>query len=32
MNNARATIYVVDDDVSVRDGLDNLLRSAGFRV
>ena len=32
MNNARALIYVVDDDVSVRKGLDNLLRSAGFTV
>jgi DNA-binding NtrC family response regulator len=32
MNNARATIYVVDDDISVRNGLDNMLRSAGFRV
>jgi len=32
MNNVRALIYVVDDDVSVRNGLDNLLRSAGFTV
>ena len=32
MNNARALIYVVDDDISVRKGLDNLLRSAGFTV
>ena len=32
MNNARALIYVVDDDVSVRNGLNNLLRSAGFTV
>jgi DNA-binding NtrC family response regulator len=32
MNTARALIYVVDDDVSVREGLDNLLRSAGFMV
>jgi DNA-binding NtrC family response regulator len=32
MNNARALIYIVDDDVSVRNGLDNLLRSAGFTV
>jgi len=31
-NNARALIYVVDDDISVRNGLDNLLRSAGFTV
>jgi DNA-binding NtrC family response regulator len=32
MNNARALIYVVDDDLSVRKGLDNFLRSAGFTV
>ena len=32
MNNTRPLIYVVDDDVSVRKGLDNLLRSAGFAV
>jgi DNA-binding NtrC family response regulator len=32
MNNTRAIIYVVDDDVSVRKGLENLLRSAGFTV
>src|SRR6266568_4755750 len=32
MNNARALIYVVDDDVSVREGLESLLRSAGFSV
>ena len=32
MNNARALIYVVDDDLSVRMGLDNFLRSAGFTV
>jgi DNA-binding NtrC family response regulator len=32
MNNARPLIYVVDDDVSVRKGLENLLRSAGFAV
>jgi DNA-binding NtrC family response regulator len=32
MNNTRALIYVVDDDISVRKGLDNLLRSAGFTV
>jgi DNA-binding NtrC family response regulator len=32
MNNTRALIYVVDDDVSVRKGLENLLRSAGFTV
>src|SRR4249920_564082 len=32
MNNARPLIYVVDDDISVRKGLENLLRSAGFTV
>jgi DNA-binding NtrC family response regulator len=32
MNNARGLIYIVDDDASVRTGLDNLLRSAGFAV
>jgi DNA-binding NtrC family response regulator len=32
MNNTGALIYVVDDDVSVRAGLENLLRSAGYTV
>ena len=32
MNPAEATVYVVDDDVSVRRGLERLLRSAGLRV
>ena len=32
MNNPQALIYVVDDDLSVRTGLENLLRSAGFTV
>jgi FixJ family two-component response regulator len=27
-----STVYVVDDDESVREGLSSLLRSAGFRV
>ncbi|WP_448951270.1 response regulator transcription factor [Labrys neptuniae] len=27
-----ATVYVVDDDPMVRDGLDSLLRSVGYRV
>ena len=27
-----ATVYVVDDDISVRRGLERLLRSAGHRV
>ena len=26
------TVYLVDDDASVRRGLDRLLRSAGYRV
>jgi FixJ family two-component response regulator len=26
------TIYVIDDDVSVREGLDSLIRSVGFQV
>ncbi|OLP57851.1 DNA-binding response regulator [Xaviernesmea oryzae] len=26
------TVYVVDDDASVRDGLDSLLRSVGYRT
>ena len=32
MNEARAFIFVIDDDVSVRESLRNLLRSAGFTV
>ena len=32
MTPVEATVYVVDDDVSVRRGLDRLLRSAGYRV
>ena len=32
MNDVGALIYVVDDDLSVRNGLENLLRSAGFTV
>ena len=32
MNLADATVYVVDDDVSVRRGLERLLRSVGHRV
>jgi FixJ family two-component response regulator len=32
VNLADATVYVVDDDVSVRRGLERLLRSAGHRV
>jgi FixJ family two-component response regulator len=27
-----STVYIVDDDESVREGLSSLLRSAGFRV
>jgi FixJ family two-component response regulator len=29
---SRATVYVVDDDLSVREGLERLLRSAGWKV
>nr|ADE62389.1 styrene response regulator [Pseudomonas sp. LQ26] len=29
---SKPTVFVVDDDVSVREGLRNLLRSAGFEV
>ncbi|WP_296737472.1 response regulator [Mesorhizobium sp.] len=32
MQEPRATIYVVDDDPLVRDGLDSLLRSVGYEV
>ncbi len=32
MSATREIVYVVDDDASVRVGLDRLLRSAGFRV
>lgn len=32
MNEADATVYVVDDDVSVREALKNLLRSIGLKV
>lgn len=32
MSNDPATVFVVDDDPSVRRGLDRLLRSAGFDV
>jgi hypothetical protein len=27
-----ATVFVVDDDVSVRESLEGLIREAGFRV
>ncbi len=30
--NAQATVFVVDDDQSVRKGISNLLRSAGYRT
>jgi len=30
MSDARPTIFVVDDDASVRDALCNLLESLGF--
>lgn len=32
MREDNATVYVVDDDPSVREGLDSLLRSVGYRV
>lgn len=32
MNEVRPTIFVVDDDASVRDALRNLLESVGFDV
>ncbi len=32
MPEAAATVYVVDDDPQVRDGLDSLLRSVGYQV
>jgi FixJ family two-component response regulator len=32
VNVSEATVYIVDDDVSVRRGLARLLRSAGHRV
>lgn len=32
MNNAGATVFVVDDDISVRTGLSRLIRSAGWAV
>ncbi len=32
VSNRLNTVYVVDDDASIRIGLDRLLRSAGFRV
>ena len=32
MTEREATVFVVDDDPSVRRGLERLLRSAGYRV
>lgn len=32
MNDAAETVYVIDDDPSVREALDSLLRSVGLRV
>jgi len=32
MAEPKATVFVVDDDVSVREGLGSLIRSAGLRV
>jgi FixJ family two-component response regulator len=32
MNDCSATVFVVEDEASVREALDSFLRSAGFRV
>ena len=32
MPEKKAIVFVVDDDVSVREGLGSLIRSAGLRV
>lgn len=32
METPRPTVYVIDDDPSVRDGLDSLLRSVGYET
>ena len=32
MPDTKATVFVVDDDASVREGLDSLLRSVGYEV
>jgi DNA-binding NtrC family response regulator len=32
MNDTSAPIYVVDDDISVREGVESLIRSAGLRA
>jgi FixJ family two-component response regulator len=32
MQNERALVYVVDDDESVRESLESLIRSVGLRV
>ena len=32
MNEALPTVFVVDDDVSLRRALSRLIRSAGYRV
>ena len=32
MQGQRLTVYVIDDDPSVRDGLDSLLRSVGYET
>jgi len=32
MTNADPLVFVVDDDASIREALDNLIRSVGFRV
>ena len=32
MSNAGASVYVVDDDSSVREAVEGLIRSAGYRA
>ena len=32
MPEQKPTVYVIDDDPSVRDGLDSLLRSVGYKI
>jgi FixJ family two-component response regulator len=32
MSESKAIVFVVDDDVSIREALESLIRSAGFKV